>query len=107
MRESFIVVGGDYTKPNESTGSAAWSTDSGATWHAANTPPHGFRSSVAWSDIGEAWIAAGTSGSDLSRDDGKTWQPLPDPVTGDGNWNALSPPFVVGPKGRIAHLTWK
>jgi hypothetical protein len=41
----------------------------------------------------------GTNGSDVSRDDGKRWQPLD-----DGNWNALSLPFVVGPKGRIARL---
>ncbi|MGA3080779.1 MAG: hypothetical protein ABSD44_05295 [Terracidiphilus sp.] len=32
-------------------------------------------------------------------DDGKTWQPLD-----DGNWNALSLPFVVGPSGRIARI---
>jgi len=46
------------------------------------------------------WIAAGTNGSDISRDDGKTWQ-----AVDDGNWNALSLPFVVGPKGRIARLS--
>jgi len=35
----------------------------------------------------------------ISRDDGRTWQPLD-----NGNWNALSLPFIVGPKGRIARL---
>jgi hypothetical protein len=45
------------------------------------------------------WIAVGTNGSDLSRDDGRTWQRLD-----DGKWNALSLPFVVGPEGRIARL---
>ena len=30
---------------------------------------------------------------------GKTWQSLD-----DGNWNALSLPWIVGPKGRIAKL---
>ena len=40
-----------------------------------------------------------TNGSDISRDDGKTWRALD-----DGNWNALSLPFVVGPKGRIGRL---
>jgi photosystem II stability/assembly factor-like uncharacterized protein len=101
-RETLVAVGGDYTKPGESAGTAAWSTDSGATWHAASTPPHGYRSSVAYSATADVWIAAGTNGSDVSRDEGKTWQPLD-----DGNWNALSPPFVVGPKGRIARFTWK
>lgn len=95
----FIAVGGDYLKPNESAGTAATSTDGGWTWTVAVKPPHGYRSSVEWSDSLKLWIAAGTNGSDLSRDDGKTWQPLD-----DGNWNALSLPFAVGPNGRVARL---
>jgi hypothetical protein len=95
-----VAVGGDYAKPNESAGTAAASsTDGGWTWAASTTPPHGFRSSVQWSESLQAWITVGTNGSDISRDDGKTWQPLD-----DGNWNALSLPFVVGPSGRIARL---
>jgi photosystem II stability/assembly factor-like uncharacterized protein len=95
-----IAVGGDYTKPNESIGTAAWTADGGLRWTASTKPPHGYRSSVAWSDELKAWIAVGTNGSDISRDDGKTWEPLD-----DGNWNALSLPFVVGPNGRIARLS--
>ena len=33
------------------------------------------------------------------ENDGKTWKPID-----DGNWNALSLPFAVGPNGRIARL---
>jgi photosystem II stability/assembly factor-like uncharacterized protein len=94
-----IAVGGDYTKSNESAGTAAWSQDGGQHWTAANRPPHGYRSAVAWDSDAKAWIAAGTNGSDISYDDGKTWVPLD-----DGNWNALSLPWVVGPNGRIAKL---
>ncbi len=94
-----IAVGGDYTKPNDSTGTAAWSSDGGQHWTASTTPPHGYRSSVQWSGPLKLWITAGTNGSDISRDDGRTWQPLD-----NGNWNALSLPFVVGPNGRIARL---
>jgi hypothetical protein len=54
---------------------------------------------VQWSESLKAWITVGTNGSDISRDDGKTWSPLD-----DGNWNSLSLPFVVGPKGRIARI---
>ncbi|MGA3264890.1 MAG: hypothetical protein ABSC47_12710 [Terracidiphilus sp.] len=93
------MVGGDYKKPGETQGTAAYTTDSGESWSASKTPPHGFRSSVQWSEALKAWITAGTNGSDESRDDGKTWQPLD-----DGNWNALSLPFVVGSNGRIARL---
>jgi hypothetical protein len=95
----WMAVGGDYTKPNQNTGTTAWSTDAGEHWTASTTPPHGYRSAVQWSEALRAWIAVGTNGSDQSRDDGKTWSPLD-----DGNWNALSLPFVVGPKGRIARL---
>jgi photosystem II stability/assembly factor-like uncharacterized protein len=94
-----MAVGGDYTKPNESAGAAAWTTDGGQHWTAAQKLPHGYRSAVAWDTDAKAWIAAGTNGSDISYDDGKTWQPLD-----DGNWNALSLPWIVGPKGRIAKL---
>jgi photosystem II stability/assembly factor-like uncharacterized protein len=96
---TLVAVGGDYTKPNESTGTAAWSTDGGKTWTAATKPPHGYRSAVAWDADAKAWIAAGTNGSDISYDDGKTWVSLD-----NGNWNALSLPWVVGPSGRIAKL---
>jgi len=95
----FLAVGGDYTKPNEPAGTAAWSADGGWTWTAAARPPHGYRSAVEWSEALKAWIAAGTNGSDISHDDGQNWQPLD-----DSNWNALSLPFVVGPKGRIGRL---
>jgi len=94
-----IAVGGDYTKPSDGTGTSAWSDDSGRHWTASERPPHGFRSAVQWSEVLKAWITVGTNGSDISRDDGKTWQSLD-----DGNWNALSLPFVVGPGGRIARL---
>jgi photosystem II stability/assembly factor-like uncharacterized protein len=95
----FVAVGGDYTKPNDSTGTAAWAADGGLHWTASTTPPHGYRSTVQWSEPLRAWITAGTNGSDISRDDGKTWKPLD-----NSNWNALSLPFIVGPNGRIARL---
>ncbi len=98
----FVAVGGDYSKPNESTATAAWSSDGGATWIAATTMPHGYRSAVQWSDALHLWVAVGTNGSDVSRDDGKTWRPLD-----DGAWNAVSLPFAVGPNGRIGKLNAK
>jgi len=95
----WIAVGGDYTKPNEASGTAAYTLDGGLHWAAAEKPPHGYRSTVQWWEAEKLWITAGTNGSDSSSDNGRTWQALD-----DGNWNALSLPFIVGPKGRIARI---
>jgi photosystem II stability/assembly factor-like uncharacterized protein len=103
-----VTVGGDYLKPNDSARTAAFTTDGGKTWQAATTPPHGYRSSVAYDPTQKLWITVGPNGTDISRDDGKNWQPLKpsgyDPADADKNWNALSIPFVVGPNGRIGKL---
>jgi len=94
-----IAVGGDYSKPNDFSNTAAFKLAYDQSWTASTIPPHGYRSTVQWSESLKLWITAGTNGSDISHDDGKTWKPLD-----DGNWNALSLPFVVGPKGRIGRL---
>jgi len=94
-----VVVGGDYKQPTKTEGTAAFTSDSGIHWTASMKPPSGFRSAVAWEPKFHCWIAAGPNGSDLSFDDGRTWQPFD-----KGNWNALSLPWVVGPKGQIARL---
>lgn len=94
-----VAVGGDYQKPGESGGTASFWSLGDKSWTVSAKLPHGYRSSVAWDAADKAWIAVGTNGSDVSYDDGKTWQYLD-----SGNWNALSLPWVVGPEGRIAKL---
>jgi hypothetical protein len=107
-RRVFVAVGGDYLKPNERLGTGAYSRDGANHWYAAKTQPHGYRSSVAYEAQQKLWITVGPNGTDISRDDGKNWQPLKpsgyDPADADKNWNALSLPFVVGPNGRIGKL---
>ena len=104
----FVAVGGDYMKANDPTGTAAFSIDDGHTWQAATTPPHGFRSAVAYDPKTKTWITVGPNGTDISTDDGSNWRALhptsneaPD---ADQHWNALSLPYVVGPHGRIGIL---
>jgi len=103
-----VAVGGDYKEPDSSSGTAAWSKDGGQHWNAGQTPPHGFRSAVAYDSQQKLWITVGPNGTDISRDDGKNWRPLKpsgyDPPDADKNWNAVSLPFVVGPHGRIGRL---
>jgi photosystem II stability/assembly factor-like uncharacterized protein len=106
----WVVVGGDYLKPNSSTETAAYTRDGGNAWHAAQTMPHGYRSSVAYVTATKTWITVGPNGTDISTDDGHNWRAVhPDPTLhespdADCHWNALSLPFVVGPHGRIGKL---
>jgi hypothetical protein len=105
---AIVAVGGDYLKPEEPRGNAAYSIDHGKNWQVPQTPPHGYRSSVAYDSSTKTWITVGPNGTDISRDDGKNWTPLKptptDPPDANKNWNALSLPFVVGPNGRIGKL---
>jgi hypothetical protein len=106
----FVAVGGDYQKPEEATGTAAYTHDGGKTWQPATTRPHGYRSAVAYDPATKTWITVGPNGTDISTDDGRNWHPvhpnpaLHEPADADRNWNALSLPFVVGPHGRLAKL---
>jgi len=108
-----IAVGGDYNKPSRASGTAAISLDGGLHWHPPQTPPHGYRSAVAYDAASKTWITVGPNGTDVSTDDGKNWRALhPDSALheaddADKNWNALSLPFVVGPHGRIGKLNAK
>lgn len=106
--DGLVVVGGDYVKPNDSGGTAAYSTDGGEHWKACKTPPHGYRSAVAYDEHHKTWVTVGPNGTDVSTDDGRNWRPLRpgpgDPPDADQHWNALSLPFVVGPHGRIGKL---
>jgi len=105
---SFISVGGDYTKANDSAGTAALSVNGGKTWTVSTTPPHGYRSAVAYDASTKTWITVGPNGTDISSDDGHNWRALKptstEPPDADSHWNALSLPFVVGPHGRIGVL---
>ena len=102
----YVAVGGDYKAPDVTAGTAAYVAN--GKWQPADTLPHGFRSAVAYYDKFKTWIAVGPNGTDVSIDDGQNWKPLKpaqgDAADADKSWNALSLPFVVGPKGRIGML---
>jgi hypothetical protein len=103
-----VAVGGDFEKPATVTKTAAFTMDAGKRWALAQTPPHGYRSAVAYDATTKTWITVGPNGTDISTDDGRNWRPLL-PTPGEApdsaqHWNALSLPFVVGPHGRIGRL---
>jgi len=94
-----LIVGGDYRKPNDRGPNAAITVDGGKSWTQLG-PPFGYRSGVAWAK--DRWIAVGTSGSDVSLNDGITWRPLD-----RGNYNSVSfapdgTGWAAGPRGLVA-----
>ncbi|HEV2147451.1 MAG TPA: YCF48-related protein [Longimicrobiaceae bacterium] len=102
-----IAVGGDYTKPQESAGNVAKTTDGGRTWRAIRgAPPRGYRSGVAFvpGTDPRLLIAVGTSGSDYSIDGGESWTPID--TVGYNAVAAAGPDAVwaVGPGGKVAKL---
>ena len=111
-----MAVGGDFKVPDATVGTAVTCRpelqESFVSYDCdpAETPPHGFRSAVAYDADTKTWITVGPNGTDISTDDGKNWRALhPDAAMheaadADKNWNALSLPFVVGPHGRIGKL---
>jgi len=111
---AIVIVGGNYNLPEKQEGTASVCKPSGDETLlrfdciAAITPPHGFRSAVAYSPATKTWITVGPNGTDISTDDGRNWRALratsTEPPDADRDWNALSLPFVVGPHGRIGKL---
>jgi photosystem II stability/assembly factor-like uncharacterized protein len=99
-----IAVGGDYSKPADPAHNIAITEDGGKRWKAPESGPNGFRSSIKYVADQKMWIATGTSGSDFSKDKGKTWKPFD-----KANYNAMDfllsyAGWAVGPKGAIAHF---
>lgn len=95
-----VIVGGDYNQPENPEGNIAITSDGGRTWtRPSGAAPKGFRSAVQYWPAGKLWLTVGTSGSDISTDNGETWTPI-----GAAAYNALSLPYAAGPKGAIARL---
>ncbi|MGZ4034210.1 MAG: WD40/YVTN/BNR-like repeat-containing protein [Bacteroidia bacterium] len=71
--DSYIVVGGDFTKKDSSTNNCALTNDGGETWTYPARAPHGYRSCVEYIEK-DTWICCGLNGVDVSTDNGKTWK---------------------------------
>ena len=100
-----VVVGGDYlARDVGGTANAAWSADFGKTWTACTKGPRGQRAGSVAHPSG--WFfATGQTGTDVSRDGGRTWQAFSsegfhcvDAAVEDGTL------WFAGPKGRVARV---
>ena len=99
-----VIVGGDYLLPDARERTAAWTEDGGRTWTLAQMPPGGYRSGVA-ALPDASYVCTGPGGTDLSRDGGRSWQPM---IGVDGEqvpgFHAVSPPWLAGSEGRRMRL---
>jgi photosystem II stability/assembly factor-like uncharacterized protein len=101
-----VAVGGDYTKPHESSDNVIRTRDGGRTWTiAGRSLPAGVRYGVTYvpGPGRPTLVASGPSGWGYSRDDGTTWAVLEDSL----GYNTVSAAqgavvWAAGTEGRVA-----
>ena len=108
-----LIVGGDYSDPQNSQGIAARTVDGGKSWHKLENGPSGYRSCVTPvpGTKPPVWVAVGSHGADWSQDDGLSWQPIPDlvgyhAVIFDQHGNGVAVGSPEQPFARIQCLPW-
>jgi hypothetical protein len=67
-----VVVGGDYTKPNDSNSTCYISINGGKDWISPTSSPRGYRSCVIF--YKGVYFTCGTNGLDYSLDSGMNWK---------------------------------
>lgn len=72
-----IAVGGNYLKDKDNGNNVLYTKNGGRTWLKSKVPVSGYRSGVTYVDK-DVCLATGTSGTDISRDGGKTWKNISD-----------------------------
>ncbi len=68
-----VVVGGNYTEDQNNSNNILLTFNGGLSWEKPEIPVFGYRSCVKYINA-QTLIATGTSGTDISKDAGKTWQ---------------------------------
>jgi len=100
-----VVVGGDYAKPADTAHNVAVTFDGGRTWvEPTGPPPSGFRSAVTYVADRKMWVSAGTSGSDVSYDNGKSWKRFDEHAYNAVSFLSSKTGWAVGPKGALAEF---
>jgi photosystem II stability/assembly factor-like uncharacterized protein len=102
--QHLIVVGGDFTKDTAQEKNCYMTNDGGKTWVRPTVPPHGYRSCVEYIG-GDNILCCGTSGVDISHDNGMTWELIsPQSFHVCRMAKKGRAVFLAGSNGRIARL---
>ncbi|MBI5476629.1 MAG: hypothetical protein HY964_07820 [Ignavibacteriales bacterium] len=104
-----IAVGGDYKNDKDKTSNCSISDDGGLSWQSVKSnQPNGFRSCVSWNEKHKFYLTTGTSGTDYTIDDGKTWSGIDSrSFNSIGISKSDGSCFMVGDKGVIAKVRVK
>jgi photosystem II stability/assembly factor-like uncharacterized protein len=73
--KTFIVVGGDFYKKDQTEKNCCITKDAGNSWNYSTNPPNGYRSCVEFLRKNN-WITCGLSGVDYSMNNGDTWKSI-------------------------------
>jgi photosystem II stability/assembly factor-like uncharacterized protein len=98
-----IAVGGDFAVPANSPNNFAATRNGGATWALLTGAPAEYRSGATWVN-GNTAIAVGLTGSDFTRNKGRTWTGFDEGslhTVDCANPNAC---WASGANGRVAYL---
>ncbi|CCH30496.1 hypothetical protein BN6_31910 [Saccharothrix espanaensis DSM 44229] len=100
-RRQGVAIGGDFADPSGAVANLALSRDGGRSWQGNSRSPVGYRSGAAWH--GSTVLAVGPTGSDASRDGGRTWRAFD-----EGSFDTVDCPnacWAAGEKGRVGVLS--
>src|SRR5215510_7500860 len=99
-----LAVGGDFAVPATSPNNFAATSDGGSSWALLTGAPAQYRSGATWVN-GNTAIAVGLTGSDVTRNKGRTWTGFDEGslhTVDCANPNAC---WASGASGRVAYLT--
>ncbi|WP_078966322.1 WD40/YVTN/BNR-like repeat-containing protein [Streptomyces sp. WM6378] len=100
-----IAVGGDYRAGQPSPQAAAVTGSGGRAWRQAATPVAAYRSGVAWLPHSRSSaLAVGPTGTDLTRDGGRTWRTVDTASYDTVDCTADGGCWAAGEQGRVARL---
>jgi photosystem II stability/assembly factor-like uncharacterized protein len=99
-----LAVGGDFAAPDNSPNNFAATRNGGRSWELLTGAPPEYRSGATWVN-GNTAIVVGLTGSDVTRNKGRTWTGFDDGslhTVDCANPNAC---WASGANGRVAYLT--